>query len=626
MQRSVVVTTLAALGLLGICTTMYLHFHLHTDPAGASADRRIAEVQARCTTPPPCPLCTPAPREPCPACLAGAAAASPAKAAACPLCPLCENATAAVGTTTPCPQGDTEYVHPCAKKSAQVRAGYTKGVTPHLLRRSRARHGNTERLRKFLQKLESGEPVNVAVFGGSITRAHGVTNDEGWAFQFGQLLDNVFPTAHGKPRHNVVNLAVHGANICYLEKRLKLMLDFLATDRGMPQPDAVFLEYAVNDYEGQDDRTQLFFIEDVFFDGFQEIATCAEGIVRGLYEKFPDIFLLFAEFKTAIEKRQTAQFLHMAVAQHYDVPVISYADAVLLPFFHQVAKLHPKHWSIDTSKGADGLVELPFGCSPDYQCHPQKLVGFPCRELCKLYRGSQAPQCLNLPPGHKPCFMQLFVADEVHPSWLGHKFMTDLVTDLVISELESQCRNEEVHPSYMPNDGLMTTPVALRGRANFLLVNETQMVSPKHVPDLTPTGASQAWQLIAERYDKYGWMSTVDKAGEMIEFGVDLPVGQSKCYTIFLGVLRSYEGMGKYLVRVTDHSGGGKKTERVLDGQWTPHISVWSEDMVTSDDPKKPDCTGKCSVQVFTMAKEVGRTGNKVKILTLSARECLPAD
>jgi hypothetical protein len=114
------------------------------------------------------------------------------------------------------------------------------------------------------------------------------------------------------------------------------MLDFLANNHNMKTPDAIFLEYAVNDYEGQDDRTQLFFIEDVFFDGFQEIATCAEGIVRGLYEKFPDIFLMFAEFKTAIERRQTAQFLHMAVAQHYDVPVVSYADAVLLPFYHQV--------------------------------------------------------------------------------------------------------------------------------------------------------------------------------------------------------------------------------------------------------------------------------------------------
>jgi hypothetical protein len=55
-------------------------------------------------------------------------------------------------------------------------------------------------------------------------------------------------------------------------------------------------------------------------------------------------------------------------------------------------------------------------------------------------------------------------------------------------------------------------------------------------------------------------------------------------------------------------------------------LQVWSEDMVTSDDRKNPDCTGKCTVSVFTMAKEPDRTGNKVKILTLSVRECLAVE
>jgi hypothetical protein len=173
----------------------------------------------------------------------------------------------------------------------------------------------------------------------------------------------------------------------------------------------------------------------------------------------------------------------------------------------------------------------------------------------------------------------------------------------------------------MPNDGLMLTPAALHGRANFLIVNETQMVSPKNVPDLMPTSASKAWSLYAERYDKFGWISTVDTPGEVIDFDVDLPAGN--CYAIFLGVLRSYEGMGKYLVRITDHSAGAKKTENVFDGQWAPHISVLSEDLVTSDDRANPTCTGKCTVSIFSLVKEAGRTGNKVKILTLSVRECL---
>ena len=54
-------------------------------------------------------------------------------------------------------------------------------------------------------------------------------------------------------------------------------------------------------------------------------------------------------------------------------------------------------------------------------------------------------------------------------------------------------------------------------------------------------------------------------------FDVDQPVGP--CYAVFLGVLRSYDGMGKYEVRVTD-TVTGKVKSQVLDGQWAPRISV----------------------------------------------------
>jgi len=81
--------------------------------------------------------------------------------------------------------------------------------------------------------------------------------------------------------------------------------------------------------------------------------------------------------------------------------------------------------------------------------------------------------------------------------------------------------------------------------------------------------------------------------------------------------------MGKFMVRTTDHTNSNKVYERVFDGQWNAHISVWSEDMVTSDNRQKPECTGNCTVSVYTMKKEPGRSGNKVKILTLSVRECV---
>lgn len=415
-------------------------------------------------------------------------------------------------------------------------------------------------------------------------------------------------------------MAVHGANICYLEKRLNVLLQKLGETYPNFSPDAIFLEYAVNDYEGQDDRIQLFFIEDVFFDGFRDIATCTEGIVRGLLERYPDLMLMFLEFKTALEKRQTAQFLHMAVAQHYDVPVISYADAILQPLYRQVAQLHPKSISFDPKQTAKVLIERPFGCTADAKCPPKNLVTMECRPLCKLFKGSQAPDCLNLPPNHVPCFTPLFLADEVHPSGLGHRLAADLIVHAIATEAERKCKGEVITVDYMPPTGLMTSPAVARARAQFVMVNETQMVAPRNIPDLISSQHTNSWRLYAEKYDKFGWISTTNTPGENITFPIRLP--PRSCYAIFLGVLRSYDQMGKYRVTITDHS-QHTETSKVLDGQWSAHISVWSEDMVSSDDPRHADCTGDCSLTVTTMPPVPGRSGNKVKILTLSVRECV---
>ena len=39
---------------------------------------------------------------------------------------------------------------------------------------------------------------------------------------------------------------------------------------------------------GQDDLVLLYFEMNLFFDGFKEMATCAEGVVRHLTERYPD--------------------------------------------------------------------------------------------------------------------------------------------------------------------------------------------------------------------------------------------------------------------------------------------------------------------------------------------------
>ena len=63
-----------------------------------------------------------------------------------------------------------------------------------------------------------------------------------------------------------------------------------------------------------------------------------------------------------------------------------------------------------------------------------------------------------------------------------------------------------------------------------------------------------------------------------------------------------------------------------LDGQWQAHISVWSDNLVSTDDVQAPDCTGKCTVRVVSGGQVAGRMDNKVKLLTVSVRPCIGSE
>ena len=59
-----------------------------------------------------------------------------------------------------------------------------------------------------------------------------------------------------------------------------------------------------------------------------------------------------------------------------------------------------------------------------------------------------------------------------------------------------------------------------------------------------------------------------------------------------------------------------------IDGLWDSPISVPSDIQITADDD--PGCSGYCEVTIRTDPTVEGREGNKVKLLTLSARRCSP--
>jgi hypothetical protein len=103
----------------------------------------------------------------------------------------------------------------------------------------------------------------------------------------------------------------------------------------------------------------------------------------------------------------------------------------------------------------------------------------------------------------------------------------------------------------------------------------------------------------------------------VIQFEIDLP--QAKCYAIYLAILRSYDKMGSFTVKIVD-----LVTKGYISGRgWTlesPHIGLVGIQVTQDDDAA---CTGKCIVSVHTHPQVAGRNGNKVKVLTLSARECV---
>jgi hypothetical protein len=90
-----------------------------------------------------------------------------------------------------------------------------------------------------------------------------------------------------------------------------------------------------------------------------------------------------------------------------------------------------------------------------------------------------------------------------------------------------------------------------------------------------------------------------------------------------LSKTNQYENMGTFTVTVTDLVTGHETTSKGVDGLWKPRISVPHDIQITPDDGIPPACTGVCSVQITTDPQIEGRTGNKVKIVTLSARQCV---
>ncbi len=167
-----------------------------------------------------------------------------------------------------------------------------------MVARSLNRIGNTHRLKEKLEQARSGEETTIAYIGGSITEGVGATAETCYAY----LSYADFAETYGT-----------GDNVQYVNAGLSgtpSILGNLRLDRDVLsyEPDVVFIEFAVND--GQDTITQQSY----------------ESMVKTILEQDnePAVVIICNRLKNGY----TAQEYMINIAEFYDLPVVSMADAL----------------------------------------------------------------------------------------------------------------------------------------------------------------------------------------------------------------------------------------------------------------------------------------------------------
>ena len=310
----------------------------------------------------------------------------------------------------------------------------------------------------------------------------------------------------------------------------------------------------------------------------------------------------------------------MGVAQHYEIPVISYTEAMFPEYFHLISLLNASDsFSVEKKQS---LLPYPYGCFPcqlDHMYVPFREHG--CKSVCVIMeRNGVRCDEKKTPDGREPCFLPMFGHDLIHPSRIGHSIARDLIAQEISSAALEVCQGKPMQSHVLPQTGWLGSPEALTARGNFLIVQDTMKMYTRHDP-LIPKNHTSGWSYYSDIGGvdyKPGWITSNSTGNEVIEFDVDLP--EYPCYVIYVAVLKSYKGMGTFCVTVHDMN-TNKETKMEADGLWDAHISVWSDIQVTRDD--EPACTGKCLVRIKSNPHMHGRDGNKVKVLTLSVRKCM---
>lgn len=175
-------------------------------------------------------------------------------------------------------------------------------ITDEMLARSLKSEGNRTRIANAMKKALRGETVTVGVIGGSVTEGTGASAEVNrYANKIWEWWKQAFPKADIK----FVNAGIGSTDsVLGVHRVQKDLLSY--------NPDFVVVEYAVNDKpEGRTDPIQT---------------EAYENLVRRILEapSNPGVLLLFMVTKFGT----SAQVAQSKIGAHYDLPMISYHDAV----------------------------------------------------------------------------------------------------------------------------------------------------------------------------------------------------------------------------------------------------------------------------------------------------------
>lgn len=180
-----------------------------------------------------------------------------------------------------------------------------KEVYDTMMERSLISTGNNYRMKKIIEKAKNGENVTIAYIGGSITEGAGASSaSKSYAYQTYEYFKDTYGQGDGS-NVSFVNAGMGGT---------PSTLGILRYDRDVTEyeniePDIVFIEFAVNDYQEPTNGEAY------------------ESLVRKVLssKNSPAVVLMFSVFQS----KWNMQNLYIPVGEYYELPMISIKDAVV---------------------------------------------------------------------------------------------------------------------------------------------------------------------------------------------------------------------------------------------------------------------------------------------------------